>query len=62
MWEKLAEDYKDREDLRLAKFDGTANDLDSGDEVDDFPSIILYRKNDNEEIDYTGGLLSIQYP
>ena len=54
MWQKLADDYKDREDLRIAKFDATANDLDNGEEIEDFPTILLYRKSDNQEIEYTG--------
>lgn len=54
VWEKLAEAYKDREDLRLAKFDATSNDLDDGEEIEDFPTVILYRKTDNQEIDYRG--------
>ena len=59
MWQKLADAYKDREDLRIAKFDATANDLDNGEEIEDFPTIILYRKSDNQEIEYTGRLLLI---
>ena len=54
MWQTLAEAYKDRDDLRLAKFDATANDLDTGEEIEDFPTIILYTKTENEEIDYRG--------
>ena len=54
VWQKLADAYKDREDLRIAKFDATANDLDNGEEIEDFPTIILYRKSDNQEIEYTG--------
>ena len=54
MWQKLADAYKDREDLRIAKFDATANDLDNGEEIVDFPTILLYRKSDNQEIEYTG--------
>ena len=59
MWQKLADAYKDREDFRIAKFDATANDLDNGEEIVDFPTILLYRKSDNQEIEYTGRLLLI---
>ena len=54
VWQELADAYKDREDLRIAKFDATANDLDNGEEIVDFPTILLYRKSDNQEIEYTG--------
>ena len=54
VWQQLGEAYKDREDFRIAKFDATANDLDNGEEIEDFPTIILYRKSDNQEIEYTG--------
>ena len=54
VWQQLGEAYKHREDFRIAKFDATANDLDNGEEIEDFPTIILYRKSDNQEIEYTG--------
>ena len=52
-WEKLGEKYEDNADVVIAKIDGTANEVD-GVAVQGFPTLILFKKDTNEEVTYTG--------
>jgi len=53
IWDQIAEKYADRKDLVIAKVDGTENEVD-GAEVEGFPTLIMYKKETNEAVDYTG--------
>lgn len=44
LWEELAEQYKDYNDILIAKLDGTANDA-PGVKLGGFPHIVFYPKN-----------------
>ena len=52
-WEKLAEQFKDSEDIVIAKMDSTANELEEV-KVQGFPTIKLFKKGTNEIVDYNG--------
>ena len=56
IWDQIAEKYADRKDLVIAKVDGTENEVD-GAEVEGFPTLIMYKKETNEAVDYTGELI-----
>merc|ERR1712203_942121 len=49
-WEKK---YKDSEDIVIAKMDSTANEVE-GVSIRGFPTIKLFKKGDNEVVDYDG--------
>jgi len=53
IWEQIAEKYADKKDLVIAKVDGTENEVD-GVEIEGFPTLIMYKKETNEAVDYTG--------
>ena len=53
IWDQIAEKYADKKDLVIAKVDGTENEVD-GVEVEGFPTLIMYKKETNEAVDYTG--------
>lgn len=55
-WEKLGEKFKDHKDIVVAKIDSTANEID-GVSIQGFPTLILFKKDTNEEVTYTGKLL-----
>merc|ERR1712236_66494 len=48
---EIAEKYKDRKDLVIAKMDATENELD-GIEIEGFPTLMMFKKETNERIDY----------
>ena len=50
-WEELAEDVKDIEDLVIAKFDATANEV-AGLEIRSYPTLRFYPKANKEGVDY----------
>jgi len=53
IWDELAEKYKDKVDLTIAKIDGVDNEVD-GFEVDGFPTLVMVKKNTNEQVTYSG--------
>jgi len=53
IWDQIAEKYEGRKDLVLAKVDATENEVD-GTEIEGFPTLIMYKKETNEAIDYNG--------
>lgn len=52
-WESLGGETKDIEDLVIAKFDATANEV-AGLEIRGYPTLKYYPKNDKSGIDYSG--------
>jgi len=52
-WDKLGENFKDSEDIVIAKMDSTANELEDI-KVQGFPTIKLFMKGDNKVVDYNG--------
>lgn len=52
-WMKLANEAVDIEDLIIAKFDATANDLEN-EKITEFPTLRLYTKTNKDGIDYKG--------
>ena len=52
----MGEKLKDHKDIVVAKIDSTANEID-GVSIQGFPTLILFKKDTNEEVTYTGKLL-----
>jgi len=48
IWDELAESLREVEFVTIAKMDVTANDLQSGLQINSFPSIYLYKANDKK--------------
>jgi thiol-disulfide isomerase/thioredoxin len=57
-WEKLGEKFKDHASIVVAKLDGTANEVD-GVQIQGFPTLILFKKDTNEQVPYTGNAFFI---
>jgi Thioredoxin domain-containing protein len=53
VWDEVAEFLSTKEDVLVAKMDSTVNEL-AHTKVRSFPTIKLYKKNDNEEVEYNG--------
>ncbi|CAH1400203.1 unnamed protein product [Nezara viridula] len=51
IYDQLGEAFKDRDDVVIAKIDATANELEHT-KISSFPTIKLYKKGDNEVVDY----------
>lgn len=53
IWDELAKDVESVEDLVIAKFDATVNDV-VGLKVRGYPTVIFYPKENKEGIEYRG--------
>jgi len=53
IWEQVAEKYESRSDLVIAKVDSTENEID-GVDIEGFPTLIMFKKGDNEKVDFVG--------
>merc|ERR1712025_104940 len=53
IWDQLGEKYSTKGDLVIAKVDSTKNEID-GVDIEGFPTIKMFKKETNEEIDYLG--------
>jgi len=53
IWDQLGEKYSAKGDLVIAKVDSTKNEID-GVDIEGFPTIKMFKKETNEEIDYLG--------
>ncbi|KAH0554399.1 protein disulfide-isomerase [Cotesia glomerata] len=53
IYDKLGEKYESDETVVIAKMDATANELDTIN-IKSFPTIILYKKETNEAVEYNG--------
>lgn len=54
IWDELGEHYKDDDTVVIAKLDATANEI-AEVKVRGFPTIKLFKKGDNQVVDYAGG-------
>ncbi|KAL1517563.1 hypothetical protein ABEB36_001311 [Hypothenemus hampei] len=53
IYDKVAEHFKDTEDVVIAKIDSTANELETI-KITSFPTLKLFKKDTNEIVDYDG--------
>lgn len=53
IYDELAEKFAARDDILIAKMDSTTNELEHT-RIDSFPTIKLYKKGDNQVVEYNG--------
>ncbi|XP_055340028.1 protein disulfide-isomerase 2-like [Paramacrobiotus metropolitanus] len=53
IYDELGEKFQSRDDVVIAKMDATANELEHT-RIDSFPTIKLYKKGDNQVVEYNG--------
>lgn len=53
IYDELAEKFQSRDDILIAKMDATTNELEHT-RIDSFPTIKLYKKDDNQIVEYNG--------
>merc|ERR1719150_2541863 len=53
IWDELGQKYSERGDLVIAKLDATKNEIE-GVDIEGFPTIKMFKKETNEEIEYVG--------
>jgi protein disulfide-isomerase A1 len=53
IWDQLGEKLKDVKNVVIAKIDASNNDA-QGVEIQGFPTIILFKANDNERVNFEG--------
>lgn len=53
IYDKVAEHFKDNDDVVIAKIDSTANELETI-KITSFPTLKFFKKETNEVIDYNG--------
>lgn len=54
IWDELAEHYANVDDLVIAKFDSTANEVD-GVDIRSYPTLKFYAKDNKAGVDYSEG-------
>merc|ERR1712107_61482 len=53
IWDELGQKYSEKGDLVIAKLDSTKNEIE-GVDIEGFPTIKMFKKETNEEVEYVG--------
>lgn len=53
IYDKVAEHFKDNEDILIAKIDSTTNELETI-KISSFPTLKLFKKETNDVVEYNG--------